>query len=99
VSVVPGLKLDPGYLITTDLELDPVEAVRPNDGRYPIETNFDDVKELGLDNYQGRSGQGVRRWPLFLCAAQRLLKFVATTVLTVQLPELNGSWYERENTD
>ena len=95
---VPGLKLKPWYLITTDLELDPLEAVRAYDGRYQIETNFDEVKELGLAHYQGRSGQGVRRWPLFLCTAQMLLKFIATDIISVELPALNWSWYERENT-
>ena len=95
---VPGLKLKPWYLVTTDLELDPTEAVRAYDGRYQIDTNFDEVKELGLGHYQGRSSQGVRRWPLFLCVAQMLLKFVATGVLAVELPALNWSWYERENT-
>jgi hypothetical protein len=98
VIEVPRLKLKPWYLITTDLELDPVEAVRAYDGRYQIETNFDEVKELGLGHYQGRSAQGVRRWPLFLCVAQMILKFVATGVLPVELPALNWSWYERENT-
>lgn len=95
---VPGLKLKPWYLVTTDMELDPVEAVRVYDGRYQIETNFDEVKELGLGHYQGRSAQGVRRWPLFLCIAQMILKFVATGVLPVELPGLNWSWYGRENT-
>jgi hypothetical protein len=95
---VPGLKLKPWYLLTTDLDLAPVDAVRAYDGRYPIEVNFDEVKELGLGHYQGRSGQGVRRWPLFLCAAQLLLKLIATGVLTVKLPTLNWPWYDREDT-
>jgi hypothetical protein len=56
------------------------------------------VKELGLEHYHGRSGQGVRRWPLFLCLGQMILKFIATRVLPVELPELHWSWYERENT-
>ena len=98
VITVPGLKLKPWYLVSTDLELEPLEAVRAYDGRYQIETNFDEVKELGLGHYQGRSGQGVRRWPLFLCVAQMMLKFIATGVLPVALPALNWSWYERENT-
>jgi hypothetical protein len=98
VITVPGLKLKPWYLITTDLELDPLSAVRAYDGRYQIETNFDEVKELGLGHYQGRSGQGVRRWPLFLCVAQMMLKFVATGILPVELPTLNWSSYGRENT-
>ncbi|MDT4956137.1 MAG: hypothetical protein QOJ02_4275 [Acidobacteriota bacterium] len=95
---VPGLKLKPWYLVTTDMELEPRSAVRAYDGRYQIETNFDEVKELGLGHYQGRSGQGVRRWPLFLCVAQMMLQFIATGVLPVELPALNWSWYERENT-
>jgi hypothetical protein len=98
VVVVPGLKLKPWYLITTDLMLDPLEAVRVYDGRYQIEINFDEVKELGLGPYQGRSGQGVRRWPLFLSFAQMLLKFIATGLISVSLPELNWSWYTKENT-
>ena len=44
---------------------------------------MDEVKELGLERYQGRSGQGIRRWPLFLCLAQMILKFMATGVLPV----------------
>ena len=67
IIVVPGLKLKPWYLLTTDRELEPQEAVRAYDGRYQIEVNIDEVKELGLAHYQGRSGQGIRRWPLFLC--------------------------------
>jgi hypothetical protein len=98
VVVVPGLKLKPWYLITTDLTLDPGEAVRVYDGRYQIEVNFDEAKELGLGHYQGRSGQGVRRWPLFLSFAQMILKFIATGLISVSLPELNGSWYTKENT-
>jgi hypothetical protein len=85
-------------LLTTDMTLDPLEAVRAYDGRYQIEVNIDEVKELGLGRYQGRSGQGVRRWPLFLCTAQMLLKLIATGALPVKLPELNWSWYTRENT-
>jgi hypothetical protein len=61
---VPGLRMKPWYLLTTDLELDAVEAVRAYEGRYRIEVNMDEVKELGLGDYQGRSGQGVRRSPL-----------------------------------
>jgi hypothetical protein len=96
--VVPGLKLKPWYLMTTDLDLDPQEAVRAYDGRYQIEVNIDEVKELGLEHYQGRSGQGVRRWPLFLCVGQMILKFLATDVLPVKLPTLHWSWYAREDT-
>ncbi|MBI3950175.1 MAG: hypothetical protein HY314_06950 [Acidobacteria bacterium] len=98
IIVVPGLRLKPWYLICTDLDLDPCAAVRAYDGRFQIEVKFDEVKELGLAHYQGRSGQGVRRWPLFLCLAQMLLKFIATGVLSVTLPSFNWSWYERETT-
>jgi hypothetical protein len=93
----PGLHLTPWYLLCTDLTLDPVEAVQTYAGRCQIEVNFDEVKELGLGHYQGRSGQGVRRWPLFLCVAHLLLKFIATGVLPIALPALNWSWYQREN--
>jgi hypothetical protein len=98
IITVPGLKLRPWYLLTTDMDLEPCEAVRAYDGRDQIEVNMDEVKELGLEHYQGRSGQGVRRWPLFLCLGQMILKFMATGVLPVQLPELNWSWYAREDT-
>jgi hypothetical protein len=98
IIVVPGLKLKPWYLLTTDMDLGPQEAVRAYDGRYQIEVNIDEVKELGLGHSQGRSGQGVRRWPLFLCLSQMLLKFLATGVLSVQLPELHWAWYGREHT-
>jgi hypothetical protein len=89
---VPGGQLQPWYLVTTDLELSVEEAVEAYSGRQQIELNFDEVKELGLGNYQGRSGQGVRRWPLFLCLAQMVLKLVATEALAVSLPKLNWSW-------
>jgi hypothetical protein len=95
---VPGLSLAPWYLLCTDLTLNPVEAVRTYAGRCQIEVNFDEVKELGLGHYQGRSGQGVRRWPLFVCVAHVLLKFLATGVLSVPLPALNWSWYPHEQT-
>jgi Transposase DDE domain len=95
---VPGSKLKPWYLLTTDLEMSVEEAVRAYGGRQQIEVNFDEVKELGLANYQGRSGQGVRRWPLFLCVAQMLLKLIATEALAVSLPKLNWSWYSNEQT-
>jgi DDE family transposase len=98
IVTVPGLALAPWYLLCTDLTLDPVEAVHTYAGRCQIEVNFDEVKELGLGHYQGRSGQGVRRWPVFLCVAHLLLKFLATGVLSVPLPVLNWSWYPRENT-
>lgn len=86
------------YLLTTDLELEVQEAVRAYTGRQQVEVNFDEVKELGLGYSMGRSGQGVRRRPLFLCAAQMVLKFFATGVIKVALPKLNWSWYEPENT-
>jgi hypothetical protein len=98
IVAVPGLSLTPWYLLCTDLTCDPLQAVRTYAGRCQIEVNFDEVKELGLGHYQGRSGQGVRRWPLFLCIAHLLLKFLATDVLSVPLPALNWSWYPRENT-
>ena len=80
------------------MELDPCEAVNAYDGRYQIEVNFDEVKELGLGQYQGRSAQGVRRWPLFLSAVQTVLKLIATGKLPADLPPLNWEWYEREDT-
>jgi hypothetical protein len=95
---VPSSKLQPWYLLTTDLELSVEEAVQAYSGRQQIEVNFDEVKELGLGNYQGRSGQGVRRWPLFLCLAQMLLKLMATGAMAVSLPKLNWSWYSNEQT-
>jgi hypothetical protein len=98
IGSVPGLALAPWYLLCSDLTLDAVEAVHIYAGRFQIEVNFDEVKELGLGHYQGRSGQGVRRWPLFLCVAHVLLKFLATGVLSVPLPDLNWSWYPRANT-
>ena len=98
IVTVPGLKLKPWYLLTTALDLTPVDAVRAYDGRYQIEVTFDEIKELGLGHYQGRSGQGVRRWPLFLCVAQLLLKLIATEVLTIKLPTLNWPWYDRNDT-
>lgn len=98
IVVVPRLKLAPWYLLCTDLTLDPVEAVRTYAGRCQIEVNFDEVKELGLGHYQGRSGQGVRRWPLFLCVVHLLLKFIATGVVPLALPTLNWPWYKQENT-
>jgi hypothetical protein len=99
VVVVPSLKtLRPWYLVTTDLDLTPLEAVQAYGRRPQIEVNFDEVKELGLGHYQGRSGEGVRRWPVFLCIAQALLKLIATNVLPVELPALNWSWYRLENT-
>lgn len=98
IVTVPGLPLAPWYLLCTDLTLDPIEAVQTYAGRFQIEVNFDEVKELGLGHYHGRSGQGVRRWPLFLCVAHVVLKFLATSVLTVPLPDLHWSWYPRHNT-
>src|SRR2546429_9220915 len=80
------------------LDARPGEVVRVYDGRYQIEVNFDEAKELGLGHYQGRSGQGVRRWPIFLCIAQTLLKLIATQALPLELPSLNWPWYKQENT-
>jgi hypothetical protein len=98
IVTVPQSHLRPWYLLTTDLELEVEEAVRAYTGRQQIEVNFDEVKELGLGHYMGRSGQGVRRWPLFLCAAQMTLKFMATGILEVTLPKLHWSWYKQEKT-
>jgi hypothetical protein len=98
IVIVPGLSRAPWYLLWTDLALDPLDAVHTYTGRCQIEVNFDEIKELGLAHYQGRSGRGVRRWPLFLCVAHLLLKFLATGVLTLPLPALHWSWYPRENT-
>lgn len=64
---------------------------------YQIEVNFDEVKELCLGHYQGRSAQGDRRWPLFLSAVQTVLKSMATGRLPSDLPTLNWEWYERED--
>jgi hypothetical protein len=79
------LTIAPWYLLTSDLELDPCEAVNAYDGRYQIEVNFDEVKELGLGHYQGQSAQGVRRWPLFLSAVQTVLKLMATGKLLAEI--------------
>ena len=98
IICVPELDLAPWYLLTSDLELAPCAAVNAYDGRYQIEVNFDEVKELGLGHYQGRSAQGVRRWPLFLAAVQSVLKLIATGQLAVELPRLNWPWYKREDT-
>src|ERR687891_646148 len=98
IVVVPGLRLKPWYLLTTDLELTPLEAVQAYGGRQQIEVNFDEVKELGLGHYQGRSGEGVRRWPVFLCIVQTLLKLIATQALPLELPALNWPWYKQGNT-
>ena len=99
IVVVPSLKtLRPWYLVTTDLDLTPLEAAQAYGRRQQIEVNFDEVKKLGLGHYQGRSGEGVRRWPVFLCIAPTLLKLIATNVLPVELPALNWSWYRLENT-
>src|SRR5262249_42691465 len=48
VVIVSGLKkLKPWYLVTTDLELDAIAAVRAYAGRAQVEVNFDEAKELG----------------------------------------------------
>jgi hypothetical protein len=99
IVVVPELpKLRPWYLLTTDLELEVVEAVTAYAGRAQIEVNFDEAKELGLGHYQGRSGTGVRRWPVLICVAQALLKLTATGLIKLDLPRLNWSWYQCEAT-
>jgi hypothetical protein len=96
IVTVPHSPLKPWYLLTTDLELEVTEAVQAYEGRQQIEVHFDEIKELGLGHYMGRSGQGVRRWPLFLCAAHMLLKLMATEVIQFTLPKLNWSWYTNE---
>lgn len=97
IVTVPRSQLKPWYLLTTDLELAVTEAVQAYESRQQIEINFDEIKELGLGHYMGRSGQGVRRWPLFLCAAHMMLKLMATEVIQVTLPKLNWSWYRNEH--
>lgn len=99
VVLVPELKkLKPWYLVTTDLELDVLAAVEAYAGRAQVEVNFDEAKELGLGHYQGRSGSGVRRWAVLVCLSQALLKLAATGLLQLDLPKLNWSWYQREET-
>jgi DDE superfamily endonuclease len=99
VVIVPGLKkLKPWYLLTTDLELEQMEAVRAYAGRAEVEVNFDEAKELGLGHYQGRSGSGVRRWAVLVCISQSLLKLAANGLIKLELPKLNWSWYKREET-
>jgi hypothetical protein len=99
IVVVPELpELKPWYLLTTDLELEVVAAVTAYAGRGQIEVNFDEAKELGLGHYQGRSGTGVRRWPVLVCVAQALLKLTATGLIKLDLPRLNWSWYKCEET-
>jgi hypothetical protein len=97
IVTVPCSRLKRWYLLTTDLELEVTEAVQAYAGRQQVEVNFDEIKELGLGHYMGRSGQGVRRWPLFLCAAHLLLKLMATEVIEVTLPKLHWSWYRNEH--
>jgi len=99
IVIVPELKkLKPWYLVTTDLELEAIAAVRAYAGRAQIEVNFDEAKELGLGHYQGRSGSGVRRWAVLVCLTQALLKLAATGLIKLDLPKLNWSWYKREQT-
>jgi hypothetical protein len=38
-------------LLTTDLELETMEAVRAHVGQAQVEVNFDEAKELGLGHY------------------------------------------------
>src|SRR5262249_12701154 len=54
IVTVPGLSLAPWYLLCTDLTLDPVEMVHIYTGRFQIEVNFEEIKELGLAHYHGR---------------------------------------------
>jgi hypothetical protein len=99
IVIVPALKkLKPWYLVTTELELGVLEIVQAYAGRAQIEVNFDEAKELGLGHYQGRSGSGVRRWPVLVCLSQTLLKLAATGLIKLELPKLNWSWYQREQT-
>jgi hypothetical protein len=98
ICEVIGSKIKPLYLLTTELEMEVEEAVRTYMGRSQIEVNFDEVKELGLSNYMGRSRQGINRWTLFQCLAQSCLKLISTGHLTVSLPLLNWSWYKQERT-
>ena len=95
---VPGVQLKPWSLRTTDLDLDPRDAVRAYDGRYQIEVNMAEVQALGWGHSQGRRGQGIRRWPWFLSLGQMSLKLSATGVLAGPLPRLHWPWYTRENT-
>jgi hypothetical protein len=99
IVVVPELKkLKPWYLVTTDLEPGVLDAVLSYAGCAQVEVNFDEAKELGLGHYQGRSGSGVRRWPVLVCLFQALLKLAATGPIKLDLPKLNWSWDEREDT-
>lgn len=99
VIMVPELKkLKAWYLLTTDLEMDVIAIVQAYGGRAQIEVNFDEAKELGLGHYQGRCGSGVRRWPVLVCLSQALLKLAATGLIKLDLPTLNWSWYQREDT-
>jgi hypothetical protein len=99
VVIVPRLKkLKPWYLLTTDLELEAMDAMRAYAGRAQVEVNFDEAKELGLGHYQGRSGSGVRRWAVMVCLSQALLKLATTGLIKLELPKLNWSWYKREET-
>jgi len=56
VVTLPHSQLKPWYLLSTDLEPPVEEAVEAYMGRPQIETNVDEVKELGLGNSMGRSG-------------------------------------------
>ena len=88
VVIVPGLKRHkPWYLVTTDLELEAIAAVRAYAGRAQVEVNFDEAKELGLGHYQGRPGD--RRWAVLVCLSQALLKLAATGLIKLDLPRLN----------
>jgi hypothetical protein len=96
--VVPQLNLPPWYRLCTALTLAPLEAGRTCAGRCQIAGTFDEVQELGLGYSQGRSGQGVRRWPLFLWVTQLLRKFIAPGALPLPRPTRNWPWYKQGNT-
>lgn len=91
-------EMKPLYLLTTETELEVATAIKSYLGRSQIEVNFNEIKELGLSNYMGRSRQGITRWGLFLCLTQSCLKLISTKHLAVKLPLLNWSWYKAENT-
>jgi hypothetical protein len=76
-------------LVTTDLEFDAIVAVAAYAGQAHVEVNFDEAKELGLGDHQGRSGSSVRRWAVLVCLAQTLLKLAATGLIKLDLPKLN----------
>ena len=95
---VPMSEMKPLYLLTSELDVEVVSAIKSYSGRSQIEVNFDEIKELGLSSYKGRNSKGITRWGLFLCLTSSCLKLSSTKHLTVNLPLLNWSWYKRENT-